>query len=312
MLLRYAADRRTLAVVTSFFVLVGLGFLTPLSWTFTPVLVLALCLVSFVCAVITHNTVHAPIFYSKPLNRLMQIILTITYGHPVSAFVPGHNLSHHRYTQTKKDLMRTSKVRFRWNFLNQLFFAWKVGPSIFSANWHFATVMRTRRPKWFRQLMIESAVLVAFVSVSLLVSWERTILYVLIPYQYAAWGIMGINFVQHDGCDPDSPWNHSRNFTGRLVNWITFNNGFHGIHHMKPSLHWSLLRDAHDQELAPHLHPALDQASLLRYLVNAFIWPGRRTRFDGTPYDPPPAGEDEEWVPAVSQLDESDLGAAAS
>lgn len=48
----------------------------------------------------------------------MNVILTLSYGHPSSSYVPGHNLSHHKYTQTTKDFMRTSKVKYRWNFLN--------------------------------------------------------------------------------------------------------------------------------------------------------------------------------------------------
>ncbi len=54
------------------------------------------------------------------------------------------------------------------------------------------------------------------------------LVFVMLPHQYAAWGIMGINFVQHDGCDGEHPYNHSRNFKGAVVNWFTFNNGFHG------------------------------------------------------------------------------------
>ena len=48
----------------------------------------------------------------------MNVLLTISYGHPSSTYVPGHNLSHHKYTQSEKDFMRTSKVNFKWNLLN--------------------------------------------------------------------------------------------------------------------------------------------------------------------------------------------------
>lgn len=249
-------------------------------------------------------------FFSQRINRFIQLVLTMSYGHPVSAFVPGHNLSHHQHTQTQKDLMRTSKVNYRWNWLNQLLFAWSVGPSIFMANVRFAKVMRTRKPVWFSQLMQESVVYLMMVLVALVVDWQKMLLFVVIPHQYAAWGIMGINYIQHDGCDRHSPWNHSRNFTGRIVNWITFNNGFHGIHHMKPSLHWSLLPEVHAKELAPDIHPELEQDNFPRYLFRAFVYPGKRTSLDGQSYVPPLVGEDEEWIPQVGQLGSNDLGAA--
>lgn len=85
------------------------------------------CWFSFFGAVATHNTVHSPVWKSRTMNRLFQVVLTLTYGHPVSAYVPGHNLSHHKYTQSRKDVMRTSKVRFRWNLLNGLFFMSRLG-----------------------------------------------------------------------------------------------------------------------------------------------------------------------------------------
>ena len=45
-------------------------------------------------------------------NRLFYLMLTIWNGAPVTAYVPGHNLSHHKYLQTRRDIMRTNKVNF--------------------------------------------------------------------------------------------------------------------------------------------------------------------------------------------------------
>ncbi len=56
------------------------------------------------------------------MNRVFQVVLTLTYGNPVSSYVPGHNLSHHKHTQSRRDVMRTTKTRHRWNLLNGLFF----------------------------------------------------------------------------------------------------------------------------------------------------------------------------------------------
>ena len=79
-------------------------------------------------AVQTHNAVHCPIFKQRWLNKVYQVVLTNTYGHPVSSLVPGHTLSHHKHTQTRRDVMRTSKARFRWNLLNILGFLFIVAP----------------------------------------------------------------------------------------------------------------------------------------------------------------------------------------
>ncbi|MCS6858416.1 MAG: fatty acid desaturase [Sandaracinaceae bacterium] len=328
-MLRYAADVRTLAFVAFYYLLILAAIFTPLWWPHVPwwltlLHVIITCFFSFFCAVITHNTVHCPVFKSRTLNRLFQIVLTPCYGHPVSMYVPGHNLSHHKYTQTPKDRMRTDKARFRWNLLNQLFFSFIVGPAIFKDNLEFARVMRKRNPRWFRQLLYETgfylfflvSTLGAFIWVSGFASgiW-RWLIFVVLPHQYAAWGIMGINYVQHDGTDPDHPYNHSRNFTGKIVNWFTFNNGYHAVHHHYPGLHWSLAPEVHAREYAPHIDPRLDQKSLLVYLFKQFIYPGKRTRYDGTPVVLGPPREDEPWIPRFDageiQVEEKDLGAGA-
>lgn len=298
-MLRYKADVRSIAFVLSYFLLIAFVYAVDLPWYGWIAAAVVIALVSFFCAVITHNTVHTPVFKARPLNSLFQVALSLTYGHPVSMYVPGHNLSHHKYTQQAKDRMRTDKLRFRWNFLNQLLFSFVVGPPIFKENARFAKAMRTKNPKWYRQFLFELVCYLGFLAVLLVLDWQKFIVFVMIPHQYAAWGIMGINFVQHDGCDGSHPYNHSRNFVGKLVNWFTFNNGFHGMHHMRPGLHWSLLPEAHAKELGPYIHPELDQKSLLAHLFRAYVWPGKRTNYDGTPYVLPPPRDDEDWMPAA-------------
>ena len=283
-MLRKVTDRRTLVFVGFYFLLTAGAWLWgPTIWWQKFLLTPVLGYFSWVCAVITHNTIHCPIFHDKGWNRMMQIVLTLSYGHPVSAFVPGHNLSHHRFTQKPQDVMRTTKVDLGWNLLNVILFVPSVAISVLRTDLVFAKVMKEKRPRWFLQFRIEGAVL-AVVTVSLLVlNWQNFLAYFWVPHMMAAFGIIGINYLQHDGCDEDHPYNHSRNFTGRFFGWLTFNNGFHGVHHMYPSLHWSELRAVHERELAPYIAPVLDQPSILMYMWTAFVWPGRRVRYDGAP-----------------------------
>lgn len=309
-LLKYRADRRTLLFVASWLAVVGYGFTADLTWPGRLGLSVVLSVGSFVCAVITHNTVHVPIFHKRSLNRLFQVVLTVCYGHPVSAYVPGHNLSHHQNTQTAKDLMRTTKLRFRWNFLNQFLFAWVVGPKIFASNIAYAKLMYERRPAWFRQFAIESVVYIGASLALLVLDPLDFVFYVLIPHQYAAWGIMGINFAQHDGCDADHPYNHSRNFVSPVINFITFNNGYHGMHHMEPGLHWSLLPAAHERDLAPNVHPALDQQSFIAFCWRQYVFPGVRLRYDGDPVALPAPVADEDWLPGrADPIQDDEIGA---
>ena len=135
-MLRYRADVKTLVFVAAYFGLTAaLWALDPLALAqrfamgetpnpppqasapahlgiAVPLLVLT-CWFSFFGAVATHNTVHSPVFKSRALNRVFQVVLTLTYGNPVSSFVPGHNLSHHKHTQSRR-LPRPGRHR-GWN-----------------------------------------------------------------------------------------------------------------------------------------------------------------------------------------------------
>lgn len=313
MRLRYRADVRSLAFILGSLGVQAVGFVwLPESWWARIAWCALACQTSFVCAVIAHNTLHCPMFTSKGANRGVQYLLSLATGDAVSSFVPGHNLGHHTHLQTAKDTMRTSKLRFRWNLLNQLLFMFVVGGALVKHTYRYVWSMRSRRPKWFRQFVSEMVLLVAvYAYLVIAFGFLPFLLYAFIPHSYASWGIIGINFVQHDGCDPEHPVNHSRNFVGRLVNWWTFNNGYHGIHHMHPSLHWSLLPQAHARELSPTIHESLEQRSLIRYCIKAYIWPGRRLTYTGEPLMLPPPIPDESWVPAVHDMRQVSLGVEA-
>src|SRR5688572_20813246 len=254
---------------------------------------------SFFCATIVHNTIHCPIFKKRGMNKFFQVVLSFTYGHPVSAYVPGHNFSHHKYTQTDKDNIRTSKARFRWNFLNQFLFFYIMSIDILKAEMRFTKKMRKEKPRWYRQYMFEN-ILLWIVKIALAIfDWQKFLLVVFIPHQYAAWGIVGTNFWQHEGCDETHPYNHSRNFTGKILNWLAFNNGYHGMHHLRPGLHWSLLPKYHAKYITPNLHPNLDQKNLFTYCWKAYIYPGKRVDYLGNPVVLPPKMKDRDWVADV-------------
>lgn len=312
-MLRYRADLKTLTFVAIYFALVALQWVcAPASPAVAAPLFVLTCWFSFFGAVATHNTVHSPVFTSRGMNRIFQVVLTFTYGNPVSSFVPGHNLSHHKHTQSRRDVMRTSKTRHRWHLLNGLFFIVHVAGAILKGDQRYFKAMFRRNPPWARQMATEWLLLHGTYLVLLAVDWKKFLFYVFLPHKYAAWGIITMNLLQHDGCDERSEFNHSRNFVGKLVNWWTYNNGYHTLHHFEPGLHWSLLPVEHARRVAPFIHPNLDQPSLLAYLWRTFGWPGKRETYDGKPLVLPPEGPDEEWIPGPRETPgDVSLGAIA-
>lgn len=311
-MIRNKADLRTLGFLAFFAALVATGWrLDPGGWA-TAGLVALTMLWSWFCAIIAHNTVHCAVFTRRWMNRAFQVWVSLSYGFPVSEYVSGHNLSHHRFMQKREDVMRTSKVNFRWNLLNFLLFFFFVGPGVTTGNYRYKAMMKERLPAWNRQLTLEIVAVWGVKLALLALDWRKALLYYLVPHLFAVWGITTVNFLQHDGTDEDHPYNHSRNFVGGLFNWFTFGNGYHGIHHLHPNLHWTLAARKHAEELAPHNHPELNQPSLLRYMFKAFIWPGKRVRYDGAPtvvhFEP-----DLDWVAATREgASAEDLGAVGS
>ncbi len=301
-MLRYQADIRTLFTVAFYFAVAIPPWLLweEMSRMQATLWVVVNCLMSFICAIIVHNSIHVPVFRMRWMNRIFQIILSFTYGHSTSAYVPGHNFSHHKYTQSPKDAIRTSKMRFRINLLNQLFFFFAMSGAILSGEIRFAKKMYRERPKWFWQYALEMGLVIGAKIVLLIVNWQCFLLFVFIPHQYAAWGIVGTNYFQHDGCDENDEYNHSRNFTGKILNWLLFNNGYHGAHHIKPGLHWSLLPEFHEKNVRPYIYPSLDQKSLLAYLIATHIYPAKRVDFKGNLIILPTPVKDVDWVPEIN------------
>jgi len=313
-MLRYAADIRTLLFVAAYCLLVFVGFYywdQMDAWMVAP-FAFIMCMSSFFNAVIVHNTIHSPIFKSRAMNKLFQYVLSFAYGHAVSAFVPGHNFSHHKYTQRSKDVMRTTKMRFRINFFNQLFFFYRMIFDIMRDEGAFAKLAKKQKPSWYRQYLFELIFFFSTQAALAYINWKAFLLFVFIPHHYGVWGIVSVNYWQHDGCDPDHAYNHTRNFTGKILNWFAFNNGYHAMHHERASLHWSLLPEWHAKQIAPHVHPTLNQINLFTYLWRTTIYPGKRLTYDGKPIAIPAVSKDEDWISELKMNEyELDLGAEA-
>jgi fatty acid desaturase len=287
------------AFVVQNFVLVCCAWrLVPFEARYVAPLVVLLSLSAWICAIIAHNALHCPVFESPALRNAFQIAVTCAYGFPVSEYLPGHNLSHHRHLQKRADLMRTTKAPFvRLNAMNLIWFFPRVAIDVLRQNRRYVAVMSREAPEWHRQLVRESIACWGTTAVLLALDWKRALAFVVLPHLFAVYAITTVNLLQHDGCDENDPLNHSRNFVGALFNWFTFNNGFHGVHHEDPGLHWSELSEAHRQRYHGRIAPALEQPSLLVYLFRTYVLSATRRRFDGTPMGKVVPAPDEDWIP---------------
>lgn len=249
---------------------------------------------------IAHNHNHCPTFKNRRVNSWFATWISLFYGYPTFAWVPTHNLNHHKHVNRAGDATITWRhtTRNTWYVAVSYFFVsayYQSGP----IKEYIAKAKRSN-PKLhrhiFNQYAIWGSALVGLLVLAVaLYGWAAGIkLWVLSyggPSLFGMWTMMWFNYMQHVKADPWSEHNHSRNITGRVFNFLVFNNGLHTVHHEHPGAHWSKLPELH-AKIADQIHPDLNWSSfwwwIMRgYLIPAFL-PSLEIRQVGRPaYEPP-------------------------
>lgn len=272
-LLKHPADRRQLGLIALYMALLFGMYFVP--WMRNPLCLLGAGYLSFLNAIVIHNHGHTGIFHSKALNDLFKLVLSFGNLYPASANTPSHNLVHHHFEDDgRPDWAATDAVMFRWNLLNLLHFPNVAGPTTFAGVQRWASVRG--RASFRAQYTRESIFAFGLTGAMALFDFWTTLFFIILPQLWGARGILRINLIQHDRCDFESEWNHSRNFVGRWLNWVMCNNGYHTIHHNRAGLHWSQLAEAHEREVKPRIDPSLDEPSMVGYLFRTYVWNLRR------------------------------------
>lgn len=327
MLPRNPADYRTLLWA---FVLMPATLIAQLA---RPELVPYLSPVSFLLAMgagtIAHNHNHCPTFASKSVNAFFANWIGIWYGYPSFAWVPTHNLNHHRHVNREGDATIT------WRHTNRNLLSIALSYYFVSAYYQSVPIKeyvrkaKERNPRLYHQIIRQYVVwvgaIVGVLSVAVSLHGWKTGLFVFVfafglPSLFGTYSMMWFNYMQHVHTDPWSKRNHSRNITGRIFNFFVFNNGLHTIHHDNAGAHWSTAYEAH-AKIAHEIHPDLNWRSfwwwILRgYVIPAFI-PSLETKQIGrAPFDPPPSAAvpqrvNEHGTPIIDSVEALEAGSNA-
>jgi fatty acid desaturase len=218
----------------------------------------------FASSIVNHNHMHAAIFRSRKLNRLLNVLLSLIRGHTGSDIIVPHNLNHHVRTSTPEDWIRPELAGPGLGWL-------RLARYVASASANMQLQRRRKEaPRLERNrahgLRIERAILAGVIVLALCHDWQVFLLFNVLPWTLGLALLVGVNLLQHEGCDPDVAFGESRNFVGRAGNWLLFNNGFHTAHHLKPGLHWSELPALHASIRTRLPHTELEIPSLSVYL----------------------------------------------
>ena len=273
--LRHSEDVRSLVFLAALCVLFFVQWTGACRyWILLPIT----CVFTFIACIIKHNHIHSRTFIKRGWNSVFEFLLSFCTGQSVAAIIPVHNERHHAQNHTDEDYVRSSLVNFRRNWLNLLAFPFVVVRLVHQNKTADIAHWRKQKPQLYWRVQRERVAVILLFLVFLLLNWRATLIYFGIPWLFGQWGIVTINLLQHQDCDHDSAFDHSRNVTGKFINWLFLNNGFHTAHHLRPALHWSRLAEFHRQHVEPYMRPELNCRSLFISIWNQFFSSAERRR----------------------------------
>ena len=274
---RYSADYRCLFYAFLLFPGVALAhYVWPslIGWLLPVSLYLGYC-----AGIFSHNHNHCPTFSDRRANEFFAAWLSIFYGYPLFAWIPTHNLNHHKHVNRAGD----ATITWRYTKAHNLFVA---ATYFFVSAYHqsgpireYVAKARAKGGRVYRQIVTQATtVIVAHAAMLVLgIVWlgvgQGLLAYLFgfaIPAAVALWSMMFTNYIQHVHCDPWSPHNHSRNFVSKVDNWFVFQAGYHTVHHEHPGTHWSKYPELHAKR-AQHIAPALNEHSIFVFCLKNYV-----------------------------------------
>lgn len=216
--------------------------------------------------VVSHLFTHAPWFNSPLLNRLVSMLNSVNIGQSVQTYQLTHVRNHHRYNNDQpgvdgrtKDSSSTFRGGVGGEHVGLVRYAllgaveslvsitrsllsvtrlWRVGAheaellSLFPRSWD--------KRKWeMRQVQLDRMAQFVAVGVFLAISWQWFLLCYL-PAFFVALALVNVqNYYEHYGAEPENRYANSVSYYGSLYNLLSFNDGYHQEHHLRPFAHWT-------------------------------------------------------------------------
>lgn len=250
-----------------------------------PSLVVLACVLTYGCGCIQHDQAHLPMWSSRWLNALTEAWIQVLRGDGVWSWVPTHVGNHHRYANRPGDLTLTWRCG-RGNHLGNAILYTFCGCALYGlAVLRYLGSALRQRPRRAAGILALIALHAAVLTYALHLDVQRTLLLLVLPQAVGIVAMIATGFCQHHHTRTGSAWDHSRNFTGRLLNLVCFNHGYHTVHHVDRRLHWSEWPAAHAR-CRDRIDPSLNESSLGWYLLRTFVLaplaPRWRSRDHGT------------------------------
>lgn len=227
-------------------------------------------LMAVIISTIVHNHQHLAMWETHSLNVLTDNFLTVFYGFPIFAWIPTHNSNHHVHINKEPDYTKTYMASEKNNLLTLLTYPSLSGMIQQKAVGRYFMGLYKTNKKRFGYHLLQVISLITWILAAFILDWQKALLYVIIPQQVSLFTVLIFNYIQHIHADEESEFNHSRNMTGRVLNFFLLNNGLHTAHHISPGTHWSRLDQKH-AALVDKIDPRLNEKNFGWYLLRVYI-----------------------------------------
>ena len=216
--------------------------------------------------VVSHLFTHTHWFNSPLLNSLVSTFNSVNIGQSVQAYQLTHVRNHHRYNNDRqgpdgktKDASSTFRDGTGDEHVGALRYAvfgaveslLSIGHSLLGVTrlWRvgeheqellfLASKTPARRARELRQIQLDRLAQVMAIGMFLAISWIWFLLCYL-PAFFVSLALVNIqNYYEHYGALPESAYANSVSYYGRVYNLLTFNDGYHQEHHLRPLTHWT-------------------------------------------------------------------------
>lgn len=200
-----------------------------------------------------HCTCHRQLFNRKfkLFNYYIPWVLGPLIGETPEAYFVHHMGMHHQEGNLLGDL--SSTMRYQRDKFSHWLHYWGRFMTI-GLYELFAYHKRKGRSSMMRRLAIgEGSFWLAVLLLGSFVSWQATLVVLVIPVIVVRTLMMAGNWGQHAFVDPDDPANDFKSSITCInsrYNRRCFNDGYHIIHHLKPALHYTEMADEFDKNRA--------------------------------------------------------------
>jgi fatty acid desaturase len=188
---------------------------------------------------VQHLHTHRKLFTSPFLNRVTEILLTLPGGvsYPVMKYIHVH--LHHRYDNGAGDPTSTVGKETGLAALRYwISYGWISQRA--TAGGLFAPDAKPALRRLRGQLVVDHLIQLAFVAAILVYDPRSMLLFYLIPYVIVSVNIGYFAWLTHAPAR-EGTLNGSINSANNWMNIFVHNQGYHTLHHIKPSIHWTAI-----------------------------------------------------------------------